>query len=409
MTLPASLAIDAAARRVKLDPRDPTFFQDPYPAYEAIRAACPVFFWADYGHWCALGHADVSALLRDRRFGRQILHVMTREQLGWPEPPERMAAWQAVEDRSLLALEPPVHTRLRGLVNRAFVSRAIERLAAPIAGLAVACARKMRAEGQHDLIEGFATPIPVAVIAELLGAPGEMAAQLLDWSHKMVAMYQFGVTRAIEDAAAGAARDFSRFLRSLIAERRRAPRDDLISQLIAASDGAGKLDEDELVATCILLLNAGHEATVQSIGNGVRAMLESGVGAARDGEALVEEILRFDAPLHMFTRFALEEAQVGDVNFKQGEVIGLLLGAANRDPARFADPTGFDPARADNPHVSFGAGVHFCVGAPLARMEMRIALPILWRELPGLRLAEAPKVKDAYHFHGLEALRVAWS
>jgi unspecific monooxygenase len=414
MRLPASLHIDAAARRVRLNPRDKTFYQDPYPAYEAIRAACPSFYWEDYGHWCFLNHADVSALLRDRRFGRQILHVMSREQLGWKEPPAHLAPWQAVEDRTLLALEPPAHTRLRGLVNRAFVSRAIERLAAPIAKLAESHVAAMRRDGQSDLIAAFATPIPVIVIADLLGAPASMADQFLDWSHRMVAMYQFGVTREVEDSAAAAAADFSAYLRDLVAERRKAPREDLISVLIAASGDGGKLDEDELIATCILLLNAGHEATVHTIGNGVRAILEAGIdgfavsrtpeGAAR----LTEEVLRFDAPLHMFTRFALEPTMIGDISLGQGDVIGLMLGAANRDPARFVEAPRFDPTRADNPHVSFGAGIHFCIGAPLARMEMQIALPILFAGLPGLRLAAEPVTRDAYHFHGLERLEMRW-
>ena len=254
---------------------------------------------------------------------------MSREQLGWKEPPAHLAPWQAVEDRSLLALEPPVHTRLRGLVNRAFVSRAIERLAAPIAKLAESHVAAMRREGQTDLIAAFATPIPVIVIADLLGAPAAMADQFLDWSHRMVAMYQFGVTREVEDSAAAAAADFSAYLRGLVAERRKAPREDLISVLIAASGDAGKLDEDELIATCILLLNAGHEATVHTIGNGVRAILEAGVdglaasGTPEGAAKLVEEVLRFDAPLHMFTRFALEPTTIGDISLKQGDVIGL--------------------------------------------------------------------------------------
>ena len=411
MTLPASLHIDAPARRVRLDPRDPTFFQNPYPAYEAVRAVAPAFFWQEYGHWCFVGHAEVSALLRDRRFGRQILHVMTREELGWSEPPEHLAPWQAIEDRSLLALEPPKHTRLRGLVNRAFVSRAIERLAAPSAKLAEARAAAMRKDGADDLIAAFAEPIPVMTIARFLGAPVEMADQFLEWSHDMVAMYQFGANRAVEDRASASSREFTAYLQTLIAERRKAPRDDLISQLIAAADEAGKLDEDELIATCILLLNAGHEATVHAIGNGVRAILESGVAAPADGAAtaaLAEEMLRYDAPLHMFTRYALEPVNIGDIRVKKGETIGLLLGAANRDPERFADAARFDPARADNSHVTFGAGIHFCVGAPLARMELQIATPILFRALPGLRIAAPPRLRDAYHFHGLERLSVAW-
>ncbi len=327
--------------RVRLDPRDPEFFANPYPAYRAIRAAAPVFFWEDYGFWCFAAHRDVSALLRDRRFGRQILHVMSREALGWPDPRPHLAPFDALERHSILELEPPEHTRLRNLVNRAFVSRQIEKLAPAVARLAHERIDAIAREGAADLLAEFATPIPVAVIADLLGVPREMGPRMLDWSHRMVAMYQFGVTRAVEDSAAEASREFAGFMRAYARARRADLRDDLISQLLVAESGEGKLSEDELVTTCILLLNAGHEATVHAIGNGVKAMLESRVDpraafateASRD--ATVEELLRFDSPLHLFTRYALEDVELAGLRLRKGEKIGLLLGAANRDPERF--------------------------------------------------------------------------
>ena len=409
-----TLNIDAARRRVRLDPRDPAFFGDPYPAYAAIRVAAPAFFWEDYGLWCFASHRDVSALLRDKRFGRQILHVMTREALGWPAAKAHLAAFDAVERYSILELEPPEHTRLRGLVNRAFVSRRIETLGPRIAALAHEQIDTFERQGSADLIAGFAAPIPVAVIADLIGVPREMGPQMLDWSHRMVAMYQFGVTRALEESAAEAARAFAGFMRAHARARRSDLRDDLISELLHAESEGGRLSEDELVTTCILLLNAGHEATVHAIGNGVKAMLEHHVDAesAFAGEAsraaTVEEMLRLDAPLHLFARYALEDVEFAGVRFKKGEKIGLLLGAANRDPDRFPRPDAFDAGRDPNPHLAFGAGIHFCVGAPLARLEMATALPILFARLPGLRLVETPQYRDAYHFHGLEALRVTW-
>ena len=406
--------IDAASRRVRLDPRDPDFFDDPYPAYAAIRSAAPAFLWEDYGFWCFAAHADVSALLRDRRFGRQILHVMSREELGWPPPKDHLAPFDAVERRSILEMEPPEHTRLRNLVNRAFVSRQVEKLAPGVAALANERIDAFARMGSTDLIGAFATPIPVAVIADLLGVPREMGPQLLDWSHRMVAMYQFGVTRAVEDGAASASRDFAAFIRGYARARRGDLRDDLISQLLVAESGEGKLSEDELVTTCILLLNAGHEATVHAIGNGVKAILERELDPAKifadasASAATVEELLRLDAPLHLFTRYALEDVEAAGVRLRKGAKIGLLLGAANRDPERFPEPDAFEPGRDPNPHVAFGAGVHFCVGAPLARLEMAVALPILFERLPGLRLAERPRRRDAFHFHGLEALRATW-
>ncbi len=408
------MSIDVERRSVSLDPRDPAFFNDPYPAYHAIRATTPVFFWEQYGFWCFARHAQVSALLRDRRFGRQILHLTSRQKLGWSEPPAHLRSFLDVERHSLLELEPPEHTRLRNLINRAFVSRQVERLAPRIESLANELIDRFEARGAVDLLEHFATPIPVIVIAELLGVPGEMWARLLDWSHRMVAMYQFGVTRAVEDSAVAATQEFVAFLRDYVEARRGARTDDLISQLISAESEAGRLSEEELIATCILVLNAGHEATVHGVGNGVKALLEAHIDPSRAfatpaaSAAMVEELLRFDAPLHLFTRYALEDIDLDGVALRQGDRIGLLLGAANRDPERFSNPDLIDVSRSPNPHVAFGGGIHFCIGAPLARLEMEIALPILFRRLPGLRLAEPPRYRDSYHFHGLAALPVAW-
>ncbi len=268
--------------------------------------------------------------------------------------------------------------------------------------------------GSIVLLEHFATRIPVVVIAELLGAPREMSERLLEWSHRMVAMYQFGRTRETEDRAAAAAGEFVAFLRGYVEQRRGARTDDLISQLIGAESDEGRLTEEELIATCILVLNAGHEATVHGLGNGVKAMLEARIDPIRAfatpaaGAAVVEELLRFDPPLHLFTRYALEDVDYGGVAIGRGDKIGLLLGAANRDPERFPDPDVVDASRSPNPHVTFGGGIHFCIGAPLARLEMEVALPILFRRLPGLRLAERPRYRDSYHFHGLATLPVEW-
>jgi cytochrome P450 len=410
--LPPSLRIDAA--RVSLDPRDDVFVQEPYRAYDAIRQASPAFWWEQYGHWCFARHDHVTALLKDRRFGRQILHVTSREALGWPEPAPHLAPFLAVERHSLLELEPPDHTRLRGLVNRAFVSRHVERLRPRIAALAHELIDGFAGEGAADLLERFATPIPVIIIAELLGVSPARAPDLLRWSHAMVAMYQFRRSRAIEDEAVLATQAFVAFLRDQVAERRLSQTDDLISTLIAAREADDRLSGDELISTAILILNAGHEATVHAIGNGVRALLEHGIDvrgamAGDDGGAgLVEEVLRFDAPLHMFTRYALEDCEAFGVTLRQGEQIGLLLGAANRDPARFDAPHRFDPMRPANAHASFGSGIHFCIGAPLARLELEVALPILFSRLPGLVLDGPPRYRDSYHFHGLERLDARW-
>ncbi len=397
------MKLNTNTRSVNLDPRLAQFYAEPYPVYQRLHRECPVFKWEQYGHWCFSRFDDVNALLRDRRFGRQILHVASREELGWPEPEAHLRVFTDHEKHSLLELEPPVHTRLRGLISRAFLSRQIERLRPFIERLSHQLIDGF--EGEVDLLSAYATPIPVQVICMLLGAPVEMAGQFLAWSHDHVAMYMARRDRAVEDRAVKAVSEFSSYMRGLIAERRRDLRDDLLSELIRAEADGNRLSEDELVTTAILILNAGHEATVHSLGNGIKAMLERGYDGAIT-PALVEEILRFDPPLHMFTRYALEDLEFNGLRLKKGETVGLMLGAANHDAARFARPEIFDPMRAPNPQLSFGAGIHFCIGAPLARLEMQIALEVLFQRKPKMRLAEIPQYKDVYHFHGLERLLV---
>ncbi len=392
-------------QRLSQSPREASFVQDPYPFYARARDAGPLFHWAEYDMPCAAGHAAVNALLRDRRFGRE-----TPPDLA-PVRPPHLADFYALDDLSMLDREPPAHTRLRGLVLRAFTSRRIAALGPEIDALANALIDGIDGGG-FDLLDAFAETLPVVVIARLLGVPESMSGQLLAWSHAMVAMYQARRDRAIEDAANAAARDFAAYLRGLVAERRAGPADDLIGSLIVAEADGERLSTDELIATCVLLLNAGHEATVHAIGNGVHAILSHGLAPAAlfatpaATAATVEEILRFDPPLHMFARIALEDVSVQGARFRRGARVGCLLAAANRDPEVFREPDRFDPGRAPAAHLSFGAGLHFCVGAPLARLELATALPILFARLPRLRFAETPEYSDGYHFRGLRRLLV---
>ena len=404
--LPASFRL--TGNRLSLDPHEDAFVQDPYAAYAALQHQAPVFFWEEYGLWCVTGHEQVNALLRDRRLGRE-------NRWGPPllagEGRAHVAAFDAVERHSLLEREPPVHTRLRALVNKAFVSRQVERLRPRIAALSTELAEALRPG--DDLLGAFATPIPVTVIADMLGVPVSMNGQLLDWSHRMVRMYMHGRTHADEESANAAAAEFSGFLRELISGRRAHEGDDLLSVLIAARDHGEKLTEDELVTSVILLLNAGHEATVHQTGNAIRTILAQGGDPRRFfatpdlTEATVEECLRIDAPLHLFTRFAYEAVDLGPATLQPGEQVGLMLGAANRDPSAFEAPHDFRPGRPDQRNVTFGAGIHFCIGAPLARLEMQVSLKALFDRHPGLTLAEEPRYRDAYHFHGLERILMA--
>ena len=309
---PPYLDFDPATRRLRLDPHEQAFVQNPYDAYAWLHATARTFFWEDFGFWCFGGYDDVNRLLRDRRFGREFPGGYMA---GANASGDRghLAAFDAVETNSMLELEPPVHTRLRTLVNRAFVSRQVERLRPRIESLANELVDRFGRAGEIDLLPAYAAPLPITVIAEMLGVPVEMGPQLLDWSHDMVAMYMHGRTRETEIKANAASQAFSDFLRSYVAERRKKPGDDLLSLLILAQEDGQKLSEDELVSSAILLLNAGHEATVHQTGNAVNAILAQGGDPRRffatpeTTAATIEECLRFDAPLHMFTRYAYGE------------------------------------------------------------------------------------------------------
>lgn len=385
-------------KRLSQSPTEPGFVQDPYPFYETARAAGPLFFWTDYNLPCTGNWAAVNAILRDRRFGRESPHPLA--------VPDHLRPFYAVEAHSMLELEPPRHTRLRSLVLRAFTSRRIEALRPEIEALSHQLIDAFPA-GAFDLLKHFGQRLPVIIIARLLGVPEEMSDDLLRWSNAMVGMYMAGRDRAREDRAVAATEAFVSFMRGYVEARRRYPRDDLITSLIQAEEAGDRLTTDELISTCILLLNAGHEATVHTIGNGVKTLLETGTkDALSDPETAVEEILRFDPALHMFTRWAYEDVEVMGHMFHRGDEVGLLLAAANRDPGQWDSPARFDPRRPIKPIASFGAGLHFCVGAPLARLELQLALPILFQRLPGLRLTESPEYADVYHFHGLKRLMV---
>ena len=397
-------------RQLRLSPTRPDFYLDPYPAYAALHAHASAFYWEDYGIWCFGGHDEVNRLFRDKRFGRE-------NRWGAPLNPvagrEHLDAFDRIESGSILEREPPVHTRLRTLVNRAFVSRAIERLKPRIEALANELVDGLPRSEPFDLLPRFATPIPLVIICELLGVPVAEAQSLLDWSHAMCAMYVPQRSREVEDAANRASAEFHDFMTRHIAKHAKAGADDLLSALIAVRDAGEKLNDDELISTCVLLLNAGHEATVHQTGNAVKTILSQGGDPRRffatpdANGATVEECLRYDAPLHMFTRYAYETVDLGDgIVVQPGESIGLLLGMANRDPKAFERPDEFLPGRADQKNVSFGAGIHFCIGAPLARLELQTSLKVLFDRMPRMQISEAPRYRNSFHFHGLERLMV---
>lgn len=398
-------------QHLRLDPHDPRFFENPYPFYAALHALGGIFFWEDFGLWCVGNSEGVNRLLRDRRLGRE----RPGGYRAWAEAQgnrAHLADFDAIESHSMLELEPPAHTRLRGLVNRAFVSRQVERLRPDIEALAHELVDGFAGEPEADLIARYAARLPATVITRMMGLPDAEAGRLVAWSNTMVRLYMHGATSADAARANAAARAFAAYVAERVAGRRGT--DDLLGVLVSAAEDGDRLSNEELVSTTILLLNAGHEATVHQIGNAVAAILDQGGDPRRffaspaATEATVEECLRFDAPLHMFTRFAYEPVEIAPgIVIKHGEQVALLLGMANRDPLAHARPDRFEPGRTRG-SVSFGAGIHFCVGAPLARLELEIALAVLFERFPGLRLSRSPKRRDTYHFRGLERLVCRW-
>lgn len=394
-------------------PWDPAFVADPYPGYAELRERGRVHWFEPTNQWLVPHHADVSALLRDRRLGRTYQHRFTHEEFGRTAPPPEQEPFHTLNDHGMLDLEPPDHTRIRRLVSKAFTPRTVERLKPYVEGLAGDLVAALVDAGGGDLLTDVAEPLPVAVIAEMLGIPESDRAPLRPWSADICGMYELNPSGESAKKAVRASVEFSEYLRELIAERRAKPGDDLISGLIAAHDeDDDRLTEQEMISTCVLLLNAGHEATVNSTVNGWWALFRNPdqLAALRADHSLVptavEELMRYDTPLQLFERWVLDDIEIDGTVIPRGAEIAMLFGSANHDPAVFADPARLDLTRADNPHISFSAGIHYCIGAPLARIELAASMTALLEQAPTLRLAEEPKRKPNFVIRGLEGLTV---
>ena len=404
-----------------LDLDDPDFIRDPYPVFERFRDETPVFYEPALGKIVVSRYADIAAVLRSRKFGCSILHVLSRDELGWPPPDPRQADFDRFERNHVLSSEPPRHTRLRGLVGKTFTPRRIEALRDRTAAIVEQTLERVAGEPAFDLVAEVAEPLPVILICELLGVGIEHAAQLRAWSAAIVKLYELHATAEQQRAANDAVIAFSAFVREIVAARRAAPADDLITALAEVEEAGENLTEDELIGTCILLLNAGHEATVNGTVNAIYALLRD-PGAMERFRAIadlpahdplvrtaIDELLRYDSPVPLFERWVLEPADVGGVAVPAGTQVVLLYASGNRDPRAFADADALDFTRDPNPHLTFGLGIHYCLGAPLARLELQIALPALVRHFPSLRLAEpeVPLEFTGFAIHGIRRLALA--
>jgi cytochrome P450 len=394
------------------DPWDPWFIADPYPVLSVLRERAPVAYDERSRQWLIARHADVHRLLRDRRLGRTYLHVASHEEMGRPAPPAWHEPFTTLNGNGMLDREPPDHTRLRRLVLEAFTPRTVEALRPRIQAIVDELVDRIAGAGRVDLLAEVLEPLPVTVIAELLGIPEADRHRLRPWSRDITRMFELEPSESSARLAVAASVEFSDYLRALARDRGERPGDDLISALVAATADGDRLTEDELIGTCVLLLNAGHEASVNGAGNGWWSLFRDPAALVRwradptlDATA-VDELLRFDTPLPLFERWVLEDVEVEGVRIPRGAEVALQYAAANRDPAAFADPDRLDLGRSPNPHATFGAGIHYCLGAPLARLELRLVFRTLLDRLPDLELLEPPTWKPTYVLRGLEALWV---
>jgi cytochrome P450 len=389
-----------------IDFNDAEFIENPYPQLAKLREAGKPVWHEESNLFLAANYADANAVLRNRSLGRIF------------KPREPESAWGEfnwLHSDSLLDSEPPKHTRLRSLLVKAFNKNKIDSLRPDVerltAQLLEGIEQKLADTGEFDVIADFAEPLPVKVIAALLGFPDEDEHLLRPWSQAIVKMYEINPSEQTQADAQRASQEFAEYVRGLMEERKRNPGTDLISDLAAVEEDGQKLNAQELIATCVLLLNAGHEASVNGFGNGFVAMLkrpEQHALLVQDpfglASSAVDEFVRFDAPLHLFERTATADVEIGGVLVKEGQKIAALLGSANRDETVFDRADQMDITRDPNPHIGFGAGIHFCIGAPLARMEMSTSLPALIAKYPKLEFASEPVRRPGFVLRGYESV-----
>jgi cytochrome P450 len=389
-----------------IDLRAREFIENPYPSLAQLRAEGRPVWHPELGMYLAATHQDASEVLRSKSLGR--IYIARSPEADWQ-------TFNWLHSESILESEPPKHTRLRSLISKAFNRSRIESLRTKIEEIVEELLNEIsEGEENFDLISQYAEPLPVRIIAELLGFPRDEEHLLRPWSQAIVKMYEVGSTEEAKRAAQQAATEFSQYVHDLMLERKAKPGADLISELAQVEEAGEKLSTNELIATCVLLLNAGHEASVNGFGNGMVALFNDEgqyrllfSSPEKYGDTAIEEFLRFDSPLQLFDRTAKEDVEIGGVLIKEGEKIASLLGAANRDEGVFENPDSMDITRTPNPHISFGGGIHFCIGAPLARLEMSIALPALIKRFPELKLSSGPKRRDSFTLRGYEKVKVA--
>ena len=392
-----------------IDFSDPTFVANPYPGLSELRSHGKPIWHDGLGMFLAACHSDANDVFRNKSLGR--IFIDKQPEFEWE-------TFNWLHSDSILDSEPPKHTRLRALVAKAFNRNKIESMRPAIeritAELLDAIEIKVSSGENFDLIADYAEPLPVKIIADLLGFPASEEHLLRPWSQAIVKMYEVNPSLQFQIDAKAAAGEFAEYVRGLAEARKKNPGTDLITDLAMVEENGEKLNMHELVATCVLLLNAGHEASVNAFGNGMVEVLRrpDQIALLRANprgvtETALEEFMRFDAPLQLFERTATKDTQLGGVEIAAGQKIAALIGSANRDDALFKNAHEMNIARDPNPHIGFGAGIHFCLGAPLARLEMGVSLPALWEKYPDMSLASEPIRRPTFVLRGYESVAIS--
>ncbi len=409
----ALLVAERAQTGVVYNPLSKRYLRDPYPRYRRLQERDPFHRSRVLGGWVLARHTDILEALRDSRFS-----LDNRNHPKYERNRRRLIKAGAIPEeeptRSLLGLDPPEHDRIRTLVNKAFTPRAVRALEPRMESIVAELLDPVVGAGRIDVIQTLANPLPVIVIAELIGVPPEDREQFRRWSDEAVrALGSASIENVRRSRVAGEA--LTAYFRKVADERRAEPRDDLLSTLLAAEEEGDRLTLDEVFRTCVLLLVAGNETTTNLIGNALLALLRNPdqMKLLRDDPSLmenaIEELLRYDSPVQATVRIALEDFEMRGHPIQKGQQVFLLLGAANRDPEKYVDPERLDVTRRDVSHLSFGHGVHFCLGSRLARLEARLALTALLQRFPELRLAtDEPEWGDNIILRGLRSLPVTW-
>jgi len=392
-----------------IDFNNPTFVADPYEQLRALREIGKPVWHEGMQIFLAARHSDANDVFRNKSLGR----IFTDK-----SPEFEWETFNWLHSDSILDSEPPKHTRLRSLVAKAFNRNKIEGMRPAVERITQqlldAIDEKVKSGENFDLIADYAEPLPVKIIADLLGFPESEEHLLRPWSQSIVKMYEVNPSQQYQIEAKKAAGEFAEYVRNLAEHRKTNPGQDLITDLAMVEENGEKLNSHELVATCVLLLNAGHEASVNAFGNGMVAALERPDQAEllrKNSRAItetaLEEFMRFDAPLHLFERTATTDTELGGVKMEKGQKIAALIGSANRDSSVFERADEMDLTRDPNPHIGFGAGIHFCLGAPLARLEMSVSLPALWEKYPNMQLSGAPVRRPTFVLRGYESVSIS--